>query len=106
MLTLDKEHIKPILINELSYTPIAADFFLRHYPAIHDELAPAVERWLEDRTVLDTEINGISIKHVMQIQACNFLMAIIHLNVLLNPNLTDEQRTILLRVKDTPIPRY
>ena len=75
MLALDKEQVKPILINELGYIPVAADFFLRHYPAIHDELAPAVERWLEDRTVLDTEINGISIKQVMQIQACNFLMA-------------------------------
>lgn len=92
MLVLDKAKVKKILTEELGYDPIDADLFLKDYPPIHNELIEAVQRWLQDRTVVDVKISGVSVSEVMQASGCNFLVAIRDMDRLLDPGLSEERR--------------
>lgn len=92
MLELDKKQAKAILITELGFSSFDAEWFLRSYPRIHDELAEAVTRWLADRVVLDAGVGGVTIKEVMQTRGDHFLMAVRLLNRLLDPDIAIDQR--------------
>lgn len=104
MLILDKEQVKSILINEFGYTSIGADSYLRRYPPIHDELVPTIQQWLKDRSVQDVNTHGLSIREIMRIQNFHFLEAVKYLNVLLDEDLSSDDRDELIDFYRTPIP--
>ena len=106
MMTLEKARAKEILVTELGYTRTEADSYLRDYPPIHDELALGVDRWLEDRTILDTSVMGIAITEIMQLQHAHFLMAVQELNRLLDNDLTPAQRDRLVEILRKPAIRW
>ena len=95
MLVLDKEKAKGVLVSELGYKPYQADSFLDDFPAIHDELEESVKAWLEDRSILDVEVEDLLISSVMETQSCNFLFAIKYLNRLLDEDISPETRDLL-----------
>jgi hypothetical protein len=102
MFIIDKEKAKEILVAELDYKPSEAQVFLIDYPPIHDELADSVRQWFENRTVSDFNVYGLTLIEVMKTRRRNFLLAIRELNLLLNPDLTDDDRNRLLRLLRKP----
>lgn len=93
-------NIKDVLISKRGVPSWGVDDLLKSYPQIHDELVPSVQKWLDDGTVLDTTVDGLTIKQVMQKQGCNLLSAIRYLNVLLD-DITPERREELKKALAT-----
>jgi len=106
MLEIDRTKAKAILVAELGFSSFDADWFLRDYPRIHDELAEAVTRWLTDRTVLDVSVGGVTIKEVMQTRGDHFLMAVRLLNRLLDADVSPDQRERMARLLRRPVIRW
>ncbi len=106
MYTIDKEKAKKILVTELGYPPGTADVFLRDFPPLHDELAEPVNRWLEDRTVQDVSVCGLSMSEVMRTQRYNVLLAAKYMNRLLDPALPPERREKLVASLRKPAVRW
>jgi hypothetical protein len=106
MLTLNEEQVTKILTSELGYRPGQAEYFVRSFPPVHGELSEAVNRWLQDRTILDTKVYGISLQEVMQIKRCNFLNAVKSLNRLLDNDIGDKRRDQMLTNLRIPFPRW
>jgi hypothetical protein len=106
MYRINKAQAKDILINELGYSPIDADLYLRDFPPIHAELADAVEQWLVDRTIQDVEVSGLSITEVMQVRGYHFLMALRALNKILEPGTTPDRRKRMVESLRQPVPKW
>jgi len=102
MFALDKERIKKILISEFGYDPNAADLYLANYPSLDDIFKDPVLAWLEDRRILETNIDGVSIPKVMQAHSCNFLTAVSTINDLFTRQFTPDQKDVLRRYLVTP----
>ncbi len=101
MYILDKNKAEEILTKELNYNDHTAKGFLEHFPPIHDELSHAVEKWLEDRTIEDVEVYGLSIKEIMSVNENeSFLNAIKMLNALYDKD--EEERTNFIRILRKP----
>jgi hypothetical protein len=101
MYILDKVKAEEILTKELGYKDYAVKGLLKDYPQIHDELSHAVEKWLEDRTIEDVDVFGLSVKELMNINDNEtFLHAIKMLNALYNMN--EEERTNFIRILRKP----
>ncbi len=98
---IDTEKVKKILVDELDYKEFEAEHFLKDFPNINEELVPAVEQWLKDRTIVDTDFGGITIKDVMKTR-CHFLMAINQLNRLFDDDLSDEKKKRLKELLKKP----
>ena len=105
MYTLDKEKTKVILTEELGYDPGEADFYLDHYPPLHDQLEEAVKRWFDDRTVIDVAIEGITIQEVMHSQSTHFLNAVSSLNDFLTRDFDIYQKEAFKQFLLTPLVR-
>lgn len=90
---VNKDQIKEILITELNYKQHEAESYADKYPSfIYDELVPAFEHWLKNRTVLDVVVYGVTISQVMNVQHFHFLMAVKAINRLLDPSLSADKR--------------
>lgn len=103
MLKIDTRQAREILIAELGFSPIAADAFLSDFPPIHDELAESVSRWLTDRTVLDVDVAGVTIRELMQARGDHFLMAVRLL--LLDADVSPAQRERMASLLRRPVIR-
>lgn len=86
------EQIRGILIEEMGYSEQEADSFLQDFPQLHPEPLSALEKWLEDRTVLETDFQGITIQEIMENYEGNFLMALKRINRLYDEDLTEEEK--------------
>jgi len=106
MLAINKDQIKKILIDELGYSKASAETFLEDFPPIHDKLSGAVNHWLEDRTVEDLNLYGLTIKEMMKTHGYNFILTIKILNRLLDEDLTEERRQRLAEDLKKPFPRW
>jgi hypothetical protein len=98
MYKIDIPKAKKIMVEENHYTPQKVDLFLKDYPPIHDDLGEAVEQWLDDRTIKDTVVDGLSINEVMTKQRVHFLQAVKKLNMLLDENTPSEERKLLRKI--------
>lgn len=106
MLKIDKKQAKAILIAEQGFSSIAADAFLSDFPPIHDELIEAVSRWLADRTVLEVDVAGVTVKEVMKVRGDHFLMAVRLLNRLLDKDVVPDQRERMAHMLCGPVIRW
>jgi hypothetical protein len=105
MYMLDRLRVRPILISELGYTPLKADFFIDNYPLLNDQFKEPVEAWLLDRSISDFDVEGISIRQVIAMQDCNFLNAVRELNYLFLPSLSNDVREAIKISLSTPFRR-
>ena len=103
MLEIDRNKARDILVKEHDFTAEKVDSYLELYPLLHEDLREPVEAWFKDRTVQDFEVDGISIKQVMEAQGTHFLNAVRGLNDLLTKELTDEEREALKTILTTPL---
>lgn len=103
MYEIDKQKTKEILVSELGYKSFQVDKLLENYPTIHDPLAGAVQQWLEDRTILDVAVEGMTIEFVMHNRRCNFILAVEKLNRLLDEDLMPDQRQRLVQYLMQPV---
>lgn len=102
MMILDKVKAKEILLNELKHKEYAVDSFLEKYPEIHDELSESVNKWLEDRSVVDVSAFGISLKEIMAVNNDNLLTAVRDMNKLFDADMDDEKRKDWIRILQRP----
>lgn len=103
MLIINKEEVKRILETELGYSSFEANSYLRDYPPIHDELVEVVKRWLQDRTITDFYMFGLSLQEYMSNHRANFLMAVRDFNHLFDDDLSPERRDRLVGIMHKPI---
>ena len=61
-----------------------------------------MKKWLDDRTVEDVEVDGVTLKEVMDVQGWGFLEAISGLNDLLVKDMNDEERAALKVILRNP----
>ena len=103
MYKIDKEKVKKILTEELGYNNIQAEIFCDlHLSSVHNELTKAVKRYLEDRTIIDISIHGLSIQELMKVQHVDFLEAIFYLNRILDDDVVDKDRLVELLRRPPP----
>ncbi len=101
MYILDKAKAGEILAKEFNYKEYDVNIFLGRFPEIHDELSHSVQKWLEDRTIEDVDVFGLTIKELMNVNKHeNFLHAIQMLNGLYD--MDEEERTDMIRILRTP----
>ena len=105
MLLPERDMIKKILVTELGYSFNEADFYVDHYPALHDRMAEALQTWLQDRRVLDIEVEGITVRQVMQAHSCHFLNALRELSELLTRPLNPGEKEALKAFLRSPVAR-
>jgi len=103
MLTINQGEVKKILIAELGYSSFEANSYLRDYPAIHDELVEVVQQWLQDRTITDFNVFGLSLKEYMRNHRAHFLMAVRDFNRLFDDDLTPGRRERLIGIMHKPV---
>jgi hypothetical protein len=105
LFNIDVKKTREILINEFAYKPADADHYLSNYPSLDDALIEPVKTWFIDRSILEIELEGITIQQVMQAHKCNFLTAISSINDLFSSPLTIEQKETLKKFLTTPLIR-
>jgi hypothetical protein len=103
MLVINKGEVKKILVTELGYSSFEANIYLRDYPSIHDELVEVVQKWLEDRTITDINVFGLSLVEYMRNHRAHFLMAVRDFNRLFDNDLTSERRERLIGIMHKPV---
>lgn len=96
MYTIDRIKVKQIMVSELGYAQFEAEQFLDTIPSVHDKLQTVIEQWLEDRTVIDISVLGITLQGIIERRRCNFIIAIRYLNLLLSDDLLNEQNKSLI----------
>jgi hypothetical protein len=100
MYILDKTRARKVLLDQ-NIKPHQADRLLEHLSPVPDRLGHFIDQWLQDQTVPDVEIDGITLKQVMDNHHSHFLIAICDLAMLLDPDLTTEKRTQWRRILST-----
>jgi len=103
MYHIDKDRVRKILVDEMQFPEFDVDVFLHDFPSLHDRLSSAVEQWLQDRTVADTVVEGLSIKDVMRKRRSHFLAAIRDLNILLDERIPAERRQRFKETLEKPV---
>lgn len=104
-MNVEKAELKNILIKELGFSEIAAELNSSHFPDLHEKLEGPMKKWLDDRSVEDVEVEGVTLREVMDAHGGKFLEAISGLNDLLVKDLTDEEREALKVLLKKPMLR-
>ena len=103
---VEQGQLKSILTNELGYGEASAEAYSGSFPELHEKLEGPMKKWLENRTVEDVEVEGVSLKEAMEAQRgeAKFLHAIQGLNDLLTRDLSSEEREALKLTLKTRMP--
>ncbi|NMB60855.1 MAG: hypothetical protein GYA18_00775 [Chloroflexi bacterium] len=102
MYQLDKDLARSVLLKQ-GHATYQIDILLKNYPSLQDEMGVVVEKWLRDQKIPDLEVDGLSIREVMETRRSSFLVAVRDLNRLLDASLPDEKRTQWRRILTTPV---
>lgn len=100
---LDKDKARGVLLREGMLDPLGVDHLLRDFPEIHEPLAGAVSRWLDDQTIEDVSVDGLSIQELMARRRSHFLVAVKELNMLLDDVLPEEKRKRWRALLEKPV---
>lgn len=103
MYEIDKDRFRKIMVDEQGYTANKVDQLLADYPAVDDRFAEAIEQWLEDRTIADVSVDGLSLKEVIDNRRFHFLVAVRTLNELLEKELPEPDRSRQVEALRTPV---
>ncbi len=101
MYLLDKTRARQVLLAE-NIKPFQADRLLERFPPLPDRFGPSIDTWLADQTIPDIDVDGITVKQVMENHHAHFLAAMSDLAVLLDPGLPPEKRSQWQRILTTP----
>ncbi len=102
MFDIDKEKVKQALIVD-GVQIWQIDRLLEKYPKLHEQMMNALNVWLENRTVSDIQIEGLSISDVMNTRRCHFLVAIRDLDRFYDENLIGDERDQWVRILKSPV---
>lgn len=102
MYLLDKEKARNVLANQ-NLNPYQIEQILKRFPPLPDNMGGGVDRWLTDQAIPDINIDGISLKEVMEKHGSHFLIALKDLARLLDPELTAEKRSQWRRILTNPV---
>ncbi|QKG83378.1 hypothetical protein GXN76_02090 [Kroppenstedtia pulmonis] len=102
MLKYDAEKVKEILIHEEGYSETMAETFSETLVNLHEDLQPALDQWLEDRTISEEiTVEGVTLKMIMEKDRENFIGALTAMSVFIkNPDSAKDfldQPTIIRR---------
>ena len=78
-----KKNIVNILMTELNYSEHVANVTADDLLNINPQLQPALQSWLDTRTVTDIQVHGFSIKQLMEQRKYTFPSALISIDWLL-----------------------
>jgi len=90
MYLIDKEKVQKILLSQ-NHKPYQIAILLKNYPLISDDLGELIDHWMDNQEILDIEIDGVSLKDVINNHKSHFLVAIRDLDRLRDPSLTPEK---------------
>lgn len=102
MYELDKEKARIILVAQ-QYNASQVDRLLNTYPLLPDSFKPFVEQWLADQVTPDFEVDGVSVKSVMEARQSSFLIAIRDLGRLLDPGFPEDKKKLWKELLTTPV---
>ena len=89
-----KDKIIKILKNELSYSDSVADVTADDLLSLSPQLQPALSKWLEKRELTNVEVQGFSIKQLMEQRGYTFPSALISMDWLLTePDIAKKELT-------------
>ena len=75
-----------------------AERFAHNFPTLDPIFTPAVQRWCEDRTVLELTVCGCSLTQVIRARSEHFWVCIRNMNAIYtNTSLSDIQRHALMQ---------
>lgn len=81
MLIFDKELVRNILMQELGYQEDKTERKITTLSGHHEDLQPLLDQWIQDRSISDHTINGVSLNMVYKYFEVNdFFSALIHMN--------------------------
>ena len=103
MYEIDKQKFREIMIGEERYSPRKVDLLLAEFPPVDDRFGEPIEQWLEDRTVPDIEVEGLSLREVMDNKQVHFLVAVRTLNELLHDRFLPADRSRRIKALRTPV---
>ncbi len=103
-MVLEEQKIKALCIKNLGFNEINANFFAKDFPReIGEELSEVFIMWVEKSIISDKEIlPGLSIKKLVEIRGCNFLEAIKLANKLFDQELSEDERSQIVKQLLTP----
>jgi len=89
MIIVDQNLIRKILIEEYHYTKINADFFLKDFTQIHEELLPILEQFLKDRSVMSFDVFGTPLEDIVKSahEKAALLVSLVRINTLYSQDL-------------------
>jgi hypothetical protein len=100
---IDKTKISEILINE-GKQQFYVDRLLESFPEeLSDTLAPAYNQYVNDGTVSDVEIDGVSLSTLMDALRAHFFVALKQLDQLIKTPEGSADREKLKRLFTTPV---
>ena len=67
-----KQKLKDILVNELSYSDYVAEITLEDLYNLNEVLDDILQKWVDDRTIIDIKIEGFSITALMEERGFSF----------------------------------
>ncbi|QKG83382.1 hypothetical protein GXN76_02110 [Kroppenstedtia pulmonis] len=77
MLKYDREKVKSILIHEEGYSETMAETFSETLVNLHEDLQPALDQWLEDRTISEEiTVESVTLKMIMEKRRDDFMGAL------------------------------
>lgn len=103
MYEIDKLMFREILIQRERFSPDKVDLLMADYPAVDDRFGDAIEQWLEDRTIAEISVHGISLREVLENKQVHFLVAIRSLNELLDTTFREPERSRQIEALRTPV---
>lgn len=81
MLIFDKELVRNILMQELGYQEDKTERGIHLLSELHEDLQPLLDQWIEDRSISDQKINGVTLDMVYKyFEANDIIVALIDMN--------------------------
>ncbi|QKG83380.1 hypothetical protein GXN76_02100 [Kroppenstedtia pulmonis] len=97
MLKYDREKVKSILIHEEGYSETMAETFSETLVNLHEDLQPALDQWLKDRTISEEiTVEGVTLKMIMEKRRDSFRGALTTMSVFI------EKPELARRFKNRP----
>jgi len=78
-----KDAIVKILVGELDYSDYVASLTADDLLSLHPKLQPALRAWLDNRSITNIEVEGISVKLLVEQRGYTFPSALISMDWLL-----------------------
>jgi hypothetical protein len=95
VIDFDEKTVTRILIDEFDFNTVEAKLLAEGLPNLHPDLHNSLNDYLEQRIERNIEFLGISTSQIMEKSRCNYINALVTMNVFFNdPTLIEEYKAI------------